>query len=283
MFSNKLIKKIAVSSNEKKLMLSEKDWHIVLSANKAFREDTMSWKGNKLWGKYLLNKIGKHSELISFRNSLELCCGNGYLFFSFKDLFKPVEDCYYIDLSEEQKKAFIIRCESSGAKLPNIINGDIGNLQFDSDSLQMVYGNSFLHHLPDVGRYLREVCRVLVPGGKFIGFHEPTATAPYLESFPRSVIRDIDDESLTDIWLITPETIKTLLKSSGFRAVDVYPNGLLASILVTPWQLVLAKIGLPYQSNLIPRIKILCDNLERFLPLKLRLKYSPSIAIVATK
>lgn len=283
MFSNKLIRKLASSSDEHNLRLSENDWQLVLEANKSFSEEIELWKGNKVWGKYLLNKIGDNSTPLNFKDSLELCCGNGFLFFSFKDVFNLNDNSHFIDLSKSQTDAFVERCKTAGITLPDIICGDIGNLHFENDSLQMVYGNSFLHHLPDVGKYLREVNRVLKKGGRFIAFHEPTPTAVFFESFPRSIFRNLDTGSLTDIWVLRADVISRLLQDAGFRKIDIYPSNILFSFFITPLLLVLAKLGLSYQGDWVPVAKSLMDKFDKLIPNGLRMRFAPSIAIVATK
>lgn len=282
MFSNRLIRSLAFSSDEERLQLSEKDWHLVLEANKGFSVSKEQWVGNSVWGRSLLARIDKFSRPLSFKNSLELCCGNGFMFFSLKDIC-DLSDCHYIDISVTQTDAFVQRCNSANVSKPDIICSDIGRLPFEDCSLDLVYGNSFLHHLPDVGKYLTEVCRVLKPGGRFIAFHEPTSTAPFWETFPRSIYKDIDDSSLTDIWLIRPKIIANLAIDCCFSHVDTIPNGIFASLFITPLQMVLAKCGFSYQTDTITILRTLCDKLDRYLPMFIRIKYAPSIAIIAEK
>lgn len=283
MFSNDLIRSMVTTSDEKRLRLSEQDWHIVLEANQAFAQSDQLWRGDRSWGRYLLSRLGGAAQGLDFRDSVELCCGNGFLYFSFKDLFPFDESSHFIDLSGTQVAEFERRCELSGVKRPTIICGDIGRLPMRDGSLGMVYGNSFLHHLPDVQAYLVEANRVLRRGGRFVAFHEPTATAPFWESFPRSLFKKIDDGSLTDIWLIQPEVIELLLKEAGFSQVEVFPVGLAASCTVTPWQLLLDKAGLPYQFSSLPDILRALHRLEGAVPGALMKRIAPSIAAVAWK
>ena len=283
MFSNPQIRRLATSSNEESLSLSQHDWHLVLNANRNFNEEREHWKGNVTWGRYLLNKIGDDARVVRFQSALELCGGSGFLFFSFRELFAIDSECDFIDISETQLNSFRRRCSEQGTAKPSLVRGDIGMLPFADSSKALVYGHSFLHHLPDVGHCLAEAARVIKPGGYFVAFHEPTRTAPMLESFPRPLLRRIDDSSLTDIWLIRPEVAELLLRRAGFSKVRIYPSGLLASLLVVPWQMVLAKLRRPYQTPFILKLRALCDDAERFLPLSLRLCYSPSIALVAEK
>lgn len=284
MFSNGLIRKLATKcSDENSLRLSATDWPLVLEANRVFEEKEAAWKGEPLYGKYLLEKIRATPADLDFRSSLELCCGNGFLFFSFRDRFEFAGGSEFIDVSPLQKAAFERRCAACGICAPSIVVGDIGHLPLANESKDLVYGHSFLHHLPDVGYYLREVARVLRPGGRFIGFHEPTPTAPLLEAFPRPLLRRADPGSLTDIWLIRPEVLGALLREAGFSRVEIQFSNLLASFLVTPIQMVLAKLGFRHDRPMLLRLRILCNRLDRILPKRLRARCSPSLAVMAWK
>lgn len=280
MFSNNLIQKLANNSDEERLCLSEADWHLVLNANKQFSTDSSDMVGNEAWARYLLGVIDQES--VDFYQSLELCCGAGFIYFSLREFLDRSSSSYHVDLSESQLRTFKDRAGTQSVTT-TILRGDIGRLPFRDGVFKLVYGHSFLHHLPDVSIYLAEVYRVLDHSGRFIAFHEPTATAPFLESFPRSLIRKLERGSLTDIWLIKPEVITRILREVGFSSVSIIPNGLAAAFFVTPFQLVLAKIGLQYQNRLFVAARALCNRLDRFLPLFLRLKYAPSIAIIAKK
>lgn len=283
MFSNRLIRELATSSDEQRLKLSEQDWHLVLEANKGFSEQPERWRGDTVWGRYLLNKVGDHRHGLNFRPCLEICSGNGFLFFSFCEIYDLNAGSFFVDLSKNQCNAFLERCKITGFPTPPIACGDIGFLPVESGSFQLVFGHSFLHHLPDVGRYLKEIHRVLKEGGQFIAFHEPGVTAPFWESFPRPLLRNVETGSLTDIWLIRPEVIRMLLEEAGFSKVEVFGSGLLANLLVTPFQVVLAKFGGPYLWNGFVRLKTWCDRVERLIPQTVRLKSAPSLAIYATK
>jgi ubiquinone/menaquinone biosynthesis C-methylase UbiE len=51
---------------------------------------------------------------------------------------------------------------------------DAESLPFADGSFDLVVGHAFLHHIPDVELALREIVRVLVPGGRFVICGEPT-------------------------------------------------------------------------------------------------------------
>lgn len=57
---------------------------------------------------------------------------------------------------------------------------DAERLPYPDSSMDLVVGHAVLHHLPDVQQSLREVLRVLRPGGRFVFAGEPTRYGDYL-------------------------------------------------------------------------------------------------------
>jgi ubiquinone/menaquinone biosynthesis C-methylase UbiE len=51
---------------------------------------------------------------------------------------------------------------------------DAESIPYDDESFDLVIGHAVLHHIPDVELSLREVMRVLKPGGRFVFAGEPT-------------------------------------------------------------------------------------------------------------
>src|SRR3954471_4425630 len=51
---------------------------------------------------------------------------------------------------------------------------DAERIPYDDDTFDLVVGHAVLHHIPDVPAALREVMRVLKPGGRFVFAGEPT-------------------------------------------------------------------------------------------------------------
>lgn len=283
MFSNRLIRGLARTSDESNLRLSKEDWRQVLDANTAFSEPEESERGNGRYAQWLLSKVG--AEALSDANrALELCCGNGFLYFSFREIEARFEDFVYVDISSAQLKAFKRRAAGS-TRMPAMAVADVMHLPFKNGSFDLVFGNSFLHHIPDVELCLREVHRVLVPNGRFVAFHEPTPTAPRLEFFPlhyyRRFRRRADPGSLTDIWLIEPRTLKRLLHQSGFPSVTVSYHGLASAFVAEPLRLLTPRFR--GGTGLVDRVRRRVDELDRVLPQSVLRRFAPSIAVVARR
>ncbi|MQA08052.1 MAG: methyltransferase domain-containing protein [Pseudonocardiaceae bacterium] len=56
---------------------------------------------------------------------------------------------------------------------------DAERIPYDDDSFDLVIGHAVLHHIPDVPAALREVLRVLKPGGRFVFCGEPTKVGDF--------------------------------------------------------------------------------------------------------
>jgi ubiquinone/menaquinone biosynthesis C-methylase UbiE len=61
----------------------------------------------------------------------------------------------------------------------DLIEADAENLPVDSESLDGVLLSGLLHDFPDPTRLIGEVCRVLKPGGRFVGF-DPNRLNPIM-------------------------------------------------------------------------------------------------------
>src|SRR4029077_17906297 len=51
---------------------------------------------------------------------------------------------------------------------------DAEGIPYEDNTFDLVVGHAVLHHIPDVELSLREVVRVLKPGGRFVFAGEPT-------------------------------------------------------------------------------------------------------------
>lgn len=121
--------------------------------------------------KYSTNKTGFGNWIFSNYNFtpncsvLELGCGTGSMWVGRDAAVKMCSRLVLSDLSE----GMLAASKENLAKYSGIEYkiADIQSLPFEDGSFDMVMANMMLYHVPDIGRALREVRRVLKIGGHF--------------------------------------------------------------------------------------------------------------------
>lgn len=111
-------------------------------------------------------------ESLPYGRVLELGAGTGFFSLNLK-LAGLVEDVHVSDLSPGMVEA----AKTNAARLGFTIQGQVADaesLPYEDDSFDLVVGHAVIHHIPDVEVALREVLRVLRPGGRFVIAGEPT-------------------------------------------------------------------------------------------------------------
>ncbi len=99
------------------------------------------------------------------RRILELGCGGGQCSITFA---RQGAEAVGIDLSDEQL-AFARRLAAAEGVAVSFVQGDASDLgRWDDGAFDIVFSSYALHYVPDVERCLREVSRVLVPGGRLV-------------------------------------------------------------------------------------------------------------------
>jgi len=109
-----------------------------------------------------------------------------------------------------------------------IRQGSVSQLPYQSDAFDLVTAVETHFFWPDLPQDVREVCRVLKPGGRILVIAEiykgaPSATARLAEKFaPKSGMK-----------LLTPDEHRELLATAGFTEVEVFTEPAKAWICVT--------------------------------------------------
>jgi len=91
--------------------------------------------------------------------------------------------------------------EATSQRGLDALQADIEELPFADGSFDVVMSNWTLYHLPDLGRGVREIARVLRPGGRFVGAYN---RAGHLEELWQAIghkwpLDTFDGESGTDV------------------------------------------------------------------------------------
>jgi SAM-dependent methyltransferase len=142
---------------------------------------------------------------------------------------------------------------------------DAFDLPLDDESVDLVYGNAFVHHLDDVDRFLAEVARVLRPGGRAVFMDD--AYAPLWQHAKQTWLRPLMNYTHRRE-PISPEDLQFTL-AGGFREDDLAPR--IRAVGGDPWfhrQSFLYYLWTRIRDRLVPRrMKYLADSPRILRPL----------------
>lgn len=113
-----------------------------------------------------------------YRRSLELGCGTGFFTLNLK-LAGVLDSGSVTDLSPGMVEVAQQNARALGFEVEGRV-ADAEQLPYDDGEFDLVIGHAVLHHIPDVEVALREVLRVLKPGGRFVFAGEPTRHGDYV-------------------------------------------------------------------------------------------------------
>lgn len=116
------------------------------------------------------NRVLSYIPKCFSKKLLDVPAGTGVFtaetYLSLKDADIYGVDYSYRMLEQYRKRLTSMNQDSSHIKL---MHGDVGDLQFDDDSFDLVVSMNGIHCFPDKPKALEEIHRVLKPGGHFIG------------------------------------------------------------------------------------------------------------------
>ena len=203
--------------------------------------------------------LGKIRKLLGdelrrgYARGLEIGAGTGY--FSLNLLQAGVlREATCTDISPGMVATLAANAQRLGLDV-RAARADAESLPFADASFDLVFGHAVLHHLPDVRRAFVEFHRVLRPGGRIVFAGEPSRIGDRLATVPkrgasllapawRAVLRaapigsagagavDAADHALencVDIHAFAPGDLSDLARRSGFSAVQVRGEELLAN------------------------------------------------------
>jgi SAM-dependent methyltransferase len=107
-----------------------------------------------------------------YPSALEIGCGTGFFLLNLMQAGVAGRGCV-TDLSSGMVDVALRNAAGLGLPVSGRV-ADAERIPYDDATFDLVVGHAVLHHIPDVEAALREVLRVLRPGGRFVFAGEPT-------------------------------------------------------------------------------------------------------------
>ncbi|WP_028924741.1 class I SAM-dependent methyltransferase [Pseudonocardia acaciae] len=107
-----------------------------------------------------------------YEHALELGCGTGFFLLNLMQGGVATRGSV-TDLSPGMVQVALRNAAGLGLDVDGKV-ADAERIPYEDDTFDLVVGHAVLHHIPDVPAALREVLRVLRPGGRFVFAGEPT-------------------------------------------------------------------------------------------------------------
>ena len=196
---------------------------------------------------------------LPYGRAMELGCGTGFFLLNLMQS-GVAEKGSVTDLSPGMVKVALRNAEGLGLDVDGRV-ADAEKIPYDDDTFDLVVGHAVLHHIPDVEQSLREVLRVLKPGGRFVFAGEPSTYGDFyarwmsratwwlttnvtkagpLQSWRRPQA-ELDEssraaalEAVVDIHTFSPEDLERLSRNAGAVQVESAGEELAAAMLGWP-------------------------------------------------
>ncbi|WP_434439629.1 methyltransferase domain-containing protein [Lentzea sp. E54] len=107
-----------------------------------------------------------------YEHALELGCGTGFFLLNLMQ-GEVIKKGSVTDLSPGMVEVALRNAEHLGLDVDGRV-ADAERIPYDDNTFDLVVGHAVLHHIPDVEAAMREVLRVLKPGGRFVFAGDPT-------------------------------------------------------------------------------------------------------------
>ncbi|WP_086819216.1 class I SAM-dependent methyltransferase [Allokutzneria sp. NRRL B-24872] len=112
-----------------------------------------------------------------YEHALELGCGTGFFLLNLMQ-GGVIKRGSVTDLSPGMVEVAVRNAQSLGLDVDGRV-ADAETLPYDDDTFDLVVGHAVLHHIPDIPSAMKEILRVLKPGGRFVFAGEPTKVGDF--------------------------------------------------------------------------------------------------------
>jgi ubiquinone/menaquinone biosynthesis C-methylase UbiE len=159
-----------------------------------------------------LDAMIEAARLTGRERVLDVGCGPGHTALAFAPRSAEV---VALDLSAEMLEAGRALAAERGVGNLRFEQGDVENLAFEPGSFDVVTSRVSAHHYPDPDRALREIARVLVPGGLFLLVDSVAPEDDEQDTFFDLIERTRDPSHVRN-WRISEWQAK--LRAAGYEA-----------------------------------------------------------------
>jgi ubiquinone/menaquinone biosynthesis C-methylase UbiE len=173
-----------------------------------------------------------------YADALELGSGTGFFLLNLMQAGVATRG-HVTDLSPGMVEAAVRNGTALGLEVDGRV-ADAESIPYDDAAFDLVVGHAVLHHIPDVELALREVLRVLRPGGRFVFAGEPTTVGDWYARRLgrltwRATTRVTRLAPLRDRWSRPPEELAESSRAAALESVvDIHtfdPGDLAATAL----------------------------------------------------
>jgi ubiquinone/menaquinone biosynthesis C-methylase UbiE len=194
-------------------------------------DDWSSWYDDRFggWMKYITNLVLNEFKIPENPTCLDVACGTGISTFELMNHCRQRGRFIGIDISNNMIENANKITSEKGFSNVEFMYGDAENIEFPDDYFDLVLCNSSLHFFPDKLKALKEMRRVLKPGGQwaftyagkpswqeiFKVAHMVKSRHPELASLKKA-IHDTED------WALELEDSIDLLEKAELKISNVY-------------------------------------------------------------
>ncbi|WP_186577807.1 demethylmenaquinone methyltransferase [Aquibacillus kalidii] len=139
-----------------------------------FMNSVISFQRHKVWRKDVM----KHMNVKEGMSALDVCCGTGDWSFSLADSVGPKGKTVGLDFSQNMLSVAQQKLDQTNLGQLEFIHGNAMELPFEDNSFDFVTIGFGLRNVPDYQQVLKEMKRVVKPGGKVVCLETSQPTTP---------------------------------------------------------------------------------------------------------
>ncbi|HZH61578.1 MAG TPA: demethylmenaquinone methyltransferase [Metabacillus sp.] len=139
----------------------------------------ISFQRHKAWRKETMKRMNVKKG----QTALDVCCGTGDWSIALAEAVGPEGSVIGLDFSQNMLKVGHQKVEQLGLKNVNLVHGNAMQLPFEDHSFDFVTIGFGLRNVPDYMQVLKEMNRVLKPGGKAVCLETSQPNLPVFKQF----------------------------------------------------------------------------------------------------